>query len=543
MGTIQAMYKGLWDFGMQAEAAAMGIEVPCFQLQNCLSDPMSDCLKLIKQCGEQKMLEGLIKKFLARNPEFYGNLEFGDVGMLLAQVDKVTDDDKEFYDRFVRRFVALLEKKNPEWELTEMDKEGLRGMAGMLLMEIQEWENNGDKWNDEPKDDMSIASLVSDLVEDPVGFLEDMAEMDMEELMKMMRRVLGPIMGEEMMMEVEMVMRSMDWEGIRDLLNGLTAVFNGDISFDELLRGIMDETSTEQVGEILQMVGIIDENMMPLVNGFLNVGEKILMDAERFLEMLANNPDDVAEGITDEFSEWFEMNGIERDDALEIVLGSPLFSFDVASFNAILASDNPSFMYGAIAMISETIFETISYIEDFVGQGLLPAEMWAEIKAMVENTANGILWSFINLPEDAVVFGVIETLVVAVNDVLDKFVDFRPYDLACLIRNMRNDVQALYEMIRPFILPRVADAIDVAMDGHDTISGLLHVGFDQVNHLGNMTDFFIDFDEIAAMFNDTPGIKSWIDAVLNGFLARPDNEYWNSTMSGNHTIENDTPLY
>ena len=49
--------------------------------------------------------------------------------------------------------------------------------------------------------------------------------MDMDELMKMMRRVLGPIMGEEMMMEVEMVMGSMDWEGIRDLLNGLTAVF------------------------------------------------------------------------------------------------------------------------------------------------------------------------------------------------------------------------------------------------------------------------------------------------------------------------------
>merc|ERR1712176_466600 len=391
MGTIQAMYKGLWDFGMQAEAAAMGIEVPCFQLQNCLSDPMSDCLKLIKQCGEQKMLEGLIKKFLARNPEFYGNLEFGDVGMLLAQVDKVTDDDKEFYDRFVRRFVALLEKKNPEWELTEMDKEGLRGMAGMLLMEIQEWENNDDKWNDEPKDDMSIASLVSDLVEDPLGFLEDMAEMDMEELMKMMRRVLGPIMGEEMMMEVEMVMRSMDWEGIRDLLNGLTAVFNGDISFDELLQGIMDETSTEQVGEILQMVGIIDENMMPLVNGFLNVGEKILMDAERFLEMLANNPDDVAEGITDDFSEWFEMNGIERDDALEIVLRSPLFSFDVDSFNAILASDNPSFMYGAIAMISETLFETISYIEDFVGQGFFPrtcgpkSKPWLKIPQMVSS--------------------------------------------------------------------------------------------------------------------------------------------------------------
>ena len=58
-----------------------------------------------------------------------------------------------------------------------------------------------------------------------------------------------------------------------------------------------------------------------------------------------------------------------------------------------------------------------------------------------------------------------------------------------------------------------------------------------------MTDFYINFDEITAMFNDAPGIQSWIDAAINGFMAGPDNEYWNSTMSGNHTFENDTPLY
>ena len=86
-----------------------------------------------------------------------------------------------------------------------------------------------------------------------------------------------------------------------------------------------DSGLAAQVGGILQMVGV-DENVMPLVNGFLNVGEKIL-DAERFLEMLAESPDDVAQLITDEFSEWFEMNGIERDEALEIVVGSPLFRF------------------------------------------------------------------------------------------------------------------------------------------------------------------------------------------------------------------------
>ena len=159
------MYKGLWDFGMQAETAAAGIEVPCFQLQNCLSDPMSDCLDLIKKCSDQKMVEGLIKKFLARNPEYYGNLSFGDVGMLLAQIDAGTDDNQEFYDRFIRRFVDLLEKKNPEWELTEMEKDGLEGMASMLLMEIDEWEKNSGKGDSDKDDDMSIVSLITDLVE------------------------------------------------------------------------------------------------------------------------------------------------------------------------------------------------------------------------------------------------------------------------------------------------------------------------------------------------------------------------------------------
>ena len=162
------MYKGLWDFGMQAEAAMMGVEVPCFQLQNCLSDPMSDCLDLIKKCANQKMLEGLIKKFLARNPEYYGNLTFSDVGMLLAQIDAGTDDDQEFYERFVRRFVDLLQKKNPEWELTESEVDGLKYMAGMLLTEIDEWEKNSGKGDSDKDDEMSIVSVVTDLVEGPL---------------------------------------------------------------------------------------------------------------------------------------------------------------------------------------------------------------------------------------------------------------------------------------------------------------------------------------------------------------------------------------
>ena len=51
-----------------------------------------------------------------------------------------------------------------------------------------------------------------------------MAEMDVDELMGMLRRTLGPIMGEEMMMVVEEVMRSIDFEMVAGVLNRLTAV-------------------------------------------------------------------------------------------------------------------------------------------------------------------------------------------------------------------------------------------------------------------------------------------------------------------------------
>jgi len=59
---------------------------------------------------------------------------------------------------------------------------------------------------------------------DPLGFLENMAEMDMNGLMKMLRSTFGPIMDEEIMMVVEDVMRSIDMEMVGDMLNGLTAV-------------------------------------------------------------------------------------------------------------------------------------------------------------------------------------------------------------------------------------------------------------------------------------------------------------------------------
>ena len=50
-----------------------------------------------------------------------------------------------------------------------------------------------------------------------------------------------------------------------------------------------------------------------------------------------------------------------------------------------------------------------------------------------------------------------------------------------------------------------------------------------------MTNFTINFDEIDAMFVEAPGIKSWLDAVRYGLLARFDDEYFNI---GNDT-END----
>ena len=53
------------------------------------------------------------------------------------------------------------------------------------------------------------------------------------------------------------------------------------------------------------------------------------------------------------------------------------------------------------------------------------------------------------------------------------------------------------------------------------------MAIDQVNFVGQMTDFTINFDEIDAMFVDAPGIKSWLDAVRYGFLANFDDEYFN----------------
>ena len=62
------------------------------------------------------------------------------------------------------------------------------------------------------------------LDKDPTGFLEDLAEMDMDQMMAMVRSVLGPMMDEEMIMVVEEVMQSMDWEMVSGALNRLTAL-------------------------------------------------------------------------------------------------------------------------------------------------------------------------------------------------------------------------------------------------------------------------------------------------------------------------------
>lgn len=309
---------------------------------------------------------------------------------------------------------------------------------------------------------------------------------------------------------------------------------------------------TSAVDEILKMLQI-DENEMVLANGFLDVGGMILMDVDGFLEAVNKSPDEVASRITFAFSEWFEMVGIDEQQALDIVLGSPLFSFDTATFNASISSENPNDMYIAIALVSENIFESLSYIEDnlidagFIEGSLLPADMLSAIKGNVDQVANGILWSFLNLPEDLIVFGVIEVIVAEVNNVLSDYVGFQPQHLAFMIASMRQQIHMGYEMSKLFILPRVADAIDVAMDGRDTLSGLLNVAIDQVNFIGNMTDFTINFDEIDAMLTDAPGIKAWIDAIRYGFLASFDDTYFSefsdsssSSFSESDEFENET---
>merc|ERR1719232_1488789 len=275
----------------------------------------------------------------------------------------------------------------------------------------------------------------------------------------------------------------------------------------------------------------------------------ILMDVDGFLEAVNESPDDVAKGIVDSFSDWFEMNGVNEDEAFMLVSNSPLFSFDTATFISMLESEDPNGMYGAIAMVSDNIFETLAYIEDnlidagFLEGSLFPADMWAQIKSDVTELANGILWCFLNLEEDLVAFGVVEVLVAAVNNVLEMFVGFTPSDVACMIRDMRSGLQMMYSTIRPFILPRVADAIDVAMDGSDTLSGLLHVAIDQVNFFEPMTNFTINFDEIDAMFVEAPGIKSWLDAVRHGFLASFDDEYFNVCDAPDSENDPGFPIY
>jgi len=351
-------------------------------------------------------------------------------------------------------------------------------------------------------------------------------------------------MGEEMMMVVEDVMRSIDMKMLGDLLNGLTAVFEGDLSFDELLGEIMGGMMggdmsgiTSAVDKILEMLEI-DESGIVLASGFLDVAGMILMDVNGFLEAVNNSPDGVAKRITGAFAEWFKMNGIEEEEAFEIVVGSPLFSFDTATFNAILASENPTDLYAAIAMVSENVFETLSYIENkFIASGflegaLLPMEMWSAIKGHIDDVANGILWCFLNLPEDLVVGGIIEVLVAENNKILDFYFGFKPKHLALMIAYMRRGIYEGYQIATRFILPRVVSAIDIAMDGRDTLSGLLNIAIDQINFLGEMTNFTIEFDKIDMMFAEAPGIKAWIDVVRYGFFERLDDEYF--------TIENDT---
>ena len=59
---------------------------------------------------------------------------------------------------------------------------------------------------------------------DPLGFLEKLAEMDMDEMMGMIRSTFGMMMDEETMMVVEEIMRSIDWEMMTGFLNGLTGL-------------------------------------------------------------------------------------------------------------------------------------------------------------------------------------------------------------------------------------------------------------------------------------------------------------------------------
>ena len=71
------------------------------------------------------------------------------------------------------------------------------------------------------------------------------------------------------------------------------------------------------------------------------------------------------------------------------------------------------------------------------------------------------------------IFECIKVLVQEVNNILEAYFMFKPTDVASMLLYFRNEIQQGYDMVRGFILPRVADAIDVAMSGRDTIAGLL----------------------------------------------------------------------
>ena len=65
---------------------------------------------------------------------------------------------------------------------------------------------------------------------------------------------------------------------------------------------------------------------------------------------------------------------------------------------------------------------------------------------------------------------------------------------------------------------------------HQSFLKVPSVGVDQVNHLGNMTGFFINFDEIDMMFTDAPAIASWMHAVRYGLMGDPQTDEYFSYL-------------
>ena len=115
--------------------------------------------------------------------------------------------------------------------------------------------------------------------------------------------------------------------------------------------------------------------------------------------------------------------------------------------------------------------------------------MLAGIKSHVDNVSFGILYMFLNFEDEmTITFGIVEVfykernlflltsfkvIVQEVNNILESYFMFKPTDVASMLLYVRKDIQHGYDMVRQFILPLVADAIDVAMDKRDTIAGLL----------------------------------------------------------------------